>query len=282
MSTAAHSLLHAREATLLPQREDALGAGALMAVLAHIALVLALALAVQWHTHEPEGVEAELWASVPQIAAPKAVAPPEPTPTPKPTPKPEPQPAPPPKPVQRDADIAIEKAKKAELDKKQREDELKRQQAEKEKAQKDAEAKAQAEADRKQKEEDKKLAALRAELRKEQLQRMMGQVGGTGDPTSTGRAQRTAGPSATYAGRIIARIRPNIILTDDVSGNPATEVELRAGPDGSILSRRITKPSGNTAWDDAVLRAIDRTGMLPRDVDGTVPSPMILVFRPQD
>jgi colicin import membrane protein len=31
-----------------------------------------------------------------------------------------------------------------------------------------------------------------------------------------------------------------------------------------------------------VLRAIDRTQRLPRDVDGRIPSPMIIAFRPKD
>jgi len=31
-----------------------------------------------------------------------------------------------------------------------------------------------------------------------------------------------------------------------------------------------------------VLRAIDRTDGLPRDTDGTVPSPMLITFRPKD
>jgi colicin import membrane protein len=59
-------------------------------------------------------------------------------------------------------------------------------------------------------------------------------------------------------------------------------VEVRSQPDGTISSRRLVKSSGNAAWDEAVLRAIDRTGSLPRDTDGRVPSPMIVVLRPQD
>ena len=40
--------------------------------------------------------------------------------------------------------------------------------------------------------------------------------------------------------------------------------------------------AGRQALDDAALRAIDRTGSLPRDVDGRVPSPMIVEMRPLD
>ena len=68
------------------------------------------------------------------------------------------------------------------------------------------------------------------------------------------------------------------MLTADVEGNPITEVEVRCAVDGTIIGRRVVKPSGNTLWDDTVLRAIDRTEVLPRDVDGRVPSTMTLVF----
>jgi colicin import membrane protein len=80
----------------------------------------------------------------------------------------------------------------------------------------------------------------------------------------------------------VAAIKPNIVFTDTISGNPAAEVEVRAGPSGSIIARRIVRSSGNKDWDEAVLRAIDRTATLPRDVDGRVPSAITMVFRPQE
>ena len=52
--------------------------------------------------------------------------------------------------------------------------------------------------------------------------------------------------------------------------------------DGTITGRRLVKSSGSKEWDDAVLRAIDRTGELPRDIDGRVPSPILIEFRPRD
>jgi colicin import membrane protein len=41
------------------------------------------------------------------------------------------------------------------------------------------------------------------------------------------------------------------------------------------------RSSGLKAWDDAVIRALERTGELPRDVDGRVPSPVIIEFKPK-
>ena len=59
-------------------------------------------------------------------------------------------------------------------------------------------------------------------------------------------------------------------------------VKPYAAADGTIIGRRLTKSSGHKAWDDAVLRAIDRTDSLPRDIDGRVPSPIVIQFRPRD
>ena len=125
---------------------------------------------------------------------------------------------------------------------------------------------------------DKAQEAQIAKQREENLKRMLGQAGaaGTGAATATGSAARDAAPSAAYAGRIKAAIKPNIVLPAEVTGNPITEVEVRCAPDGSITGRRIVKSSGNPVWDETVLRAIDRTAVLPRDVDGRIPSTMTL------
>jgi colicin import membrane protein len=244
---------------------------------------------VSWRASEPTGATAELWAAVPEYAAPapevpppQPVAPPQP-PVPKPEAKPEVKPEPVPS---RDAEIAIEKAKaekeKAERAKREREE------REREREQREREAKAEAEKKRQQlqQEEQRKKLAEKAEadrlekLRQDTLKRMLGQAGATGAPTATGTAAHDAGPSASYAGRIIAKVKPNIVLTETVTGSPRAEVEVRAAADGTIIGRRLIKSSGDKAWDDAVLRALDRTEILPRDVDGRVPSPITIGFTP--
>jgi colicin import membrane protein len=248
----------------MPHPPSGMGPGLMLALLVHVALVVALAFGVNWHASEREGVEAELWAAVPQIAAPRAVEP-EPAPVvpakPAPVPKSEPTP---------DAQIAIERAKREEQ----------RKQKEIAEKQEQERLKAQAlklEAQRK-KEEETRLASQRDA----NLKRMMGQAGATGDASSTGTAAQSAGPSAGYAGRIKARIKPNIVFTDNPSGNPVAEVEVRLAPDGRILSQKLLKASGLKEWDDAVQRAIDRTEVLPRDLDGRVPPTIVITFRPHD
>ena len=90
------------------------------------------------------------------------------------------------------------------------------------------------------------------------------------------------GPSASYAGRLIQAIKPNIVFGETLTGNPAAEVEVRAGPTGSIIGRTLVKSSGHPEWDEAVLRAIDRTATLPKDTDGRVPPRLTITFRPRD
>ena len=173
-----------------------------------------------------------------------------------------------------DADKA-EAKKKAEAEKKRLDEQKKREaqdKAAKDKAQEQAKARAREEAE-----------AQRAEAqRQENLRRMQGLAGATGAANATGNATQSSGPSDSYAGRIRARIKPNIVFTDDVAGNPVTEVEVRMAPDGTIMQSRITKPSTSKTWDDAVLRALVRTAKLPTDLDGRVHTPLIMTFRPRD
>ena len=258
-----------------PQQPAGMGRGALMALVVHIGLLVAVAFGVSWRSSEPAGASAELWAAVPQVAAPAAI---EPPPLPKPLPKVEVKPAeapPPPKPDTRDADIAIEKAKAAEKEKRERDEREKELKLEREKA---------AKLERDKAEKEQREAAAEAErvakLREENLKRMLGQAGATGAPQSSGTAQRDAGPSANYAGKIIARVRPNIVLTDSVPSTLRAEVEVRIAADGTITARRLTKSSGNSSWDDAVLRAIDRTETLPKDDNGRVPPSIVIGFTP--
>jgi colicin import membrane protein len=118
-------------------------------------------------------------------------------------------------------------------------------------------------------------------LHDENLKRMMGQMDAPANATGTG--ARNTGPSASYAGRLIARLKPSLRgLIDGIPGDPEAVVSIHCAPDGTIISRKIVKSSGNKTWDDAVLRAVDATGVLPRDTDGRIPDPIELSWRPQD
>jgi TonB family protein len=83
----------------------------------------------------------------------------------------------------------------------------------------------------------------------------------------------------SYGTLIINRVKPNIVFNpDDVSGNPVAEVEVRTAPEGKIMARKLIKSSGNSAWDEAVIKAIDKTDILPLDANGKIPSILVLSF----
>lgn len=293
-----------------------------LAMLAHVFLLAALTWGVHWKREAVTvTAEAELWSATPQQAAPKLVdPPPEPPETPKPPlvkppPKPTLKPIPPPPQVQPklpDADIALEreklrlkKEKQDELEKqrlaklkqeKLKQEKLKDEKLEQEKlkqekllAKREQDKKA-ADEKKKAEQESKRKEAVQAQQdakkldaqRQENIKRMTGLAGATGSPGSTGTALRSSGPSASYAGKIRASIKPNIVFVDEVVGNPMAEVEVKTAPEGTIIGSRLLKSSGDTSWDEAVLRAIEKTGKLPRDVDGRVPTSLVIVFRPKD
>ena len=286
-----------------------------LAVLAHVVLLGALGWGVTWR-HQADRtltVEAELWSAVPQQAAPRLREPPPPPPAPQPEPAPRPAPPPPPPDTaQRDAEIALARQKKeaeAQATQQKLEQEQKRRQkleAEKKEAQKRALEQKRLAQEKEEQERQKKAAqarqakekqlaqearnkeeAARAEKdlkaqRDANLRRIAGMAGATGNETATGTAQRSAGPSASYAGKVAAKVKPNIVFPDEIAGNPMADVEVRAAPDGTIQGARLLKSSGIKAWDEAVLKAIAKTEKLPQDTDGRVPSTLIIGFRPKD
>ncbi len=293
----------ARDA-LMPSAPRGTGRGIGLSLLVHVGLIVAIAFGVSWRSRTPEAQQAELWAAVPLAAAPRAVEPEvviEPRPAPPPVVKPAPRiETPPPAPIP-DAQIAVEKARveKARMEKARKEQEAAEREAQRKKAdaerlaaeklrqqqlekQKELAKQKELEAQRKQQALEERQAQQREADRRKNLDRMLGQAGASGEPGATGAALQSAGPSASYTGRIVARVRPNIVFADPVAGNPTAEVEVRAAADGTILGRKLVKSSGIAAWDNAVLRAIDKTEVLPRDVDGHVPTPLVLVFRRND
>ena len=282
------------------------------ALFAHLLLMLALTWGVNWKRESATlSAEAELWSTVPQEAAPKLL---EPPPPPVPAPAPVPIPAPPappkaePEPDPREAEIALEREKDKKAEARRKQLALEREQkrdadqelAAKKKAaadkklearreleerRKQEQAKAKAAEDRKQQESAKRQQAeekLMTTQRQANLDRMKDMAGATGSQEAKGSAMRSSGPSDSYAGRIRARVKPNIVFGEDIAGNPSAEIEVRTSPDGTIIGQRIAKSSGVRSWDEAVLKAVIKTEVLPRDVDGRVHSPLTIIFRPKD
>jgi colicin import membrane protein len=276
-------------AALRPPESAGMGRGFAFALIAHALLFVALSAGVSWRSQPTSAAEAELWAAIPVAAEPKAEEPPpEPPPQAEPDRRAQQQKAAE-EAAEREAELAIardrarkerEKRDEAERQKKaaeakaekERQAKLEKEKADKaDKAEKDKQAKAAKEAD-----------AKREALRQEQLRRIQGMAGATGGPTATGTAAHSAGPSASFGGRIKAKIKPLIIYTDPGGPEPYVSIRVTALPDGRILQVVVTRASTNSDWDRAVLRAFEKAETLPRDQDGKVPSPIDIDFKPRE
>lgn len=260
-----------------PPSADETTAGTLLALGVHGLLVAALALGVNWRSHEATPLSAELWAAVPRVAAPEAAPPPPPPPPEVAKPKVEaPPPAPPPKAVEPEAQIVTETKPVA---KPVPDEKLAEKQAEEKAQAREAERRKKDEA--RKKEEARKQEEARVERqRKENLDRLAAQLPGSAPTPSPGTDTQSAGPSASYTGRVRARIFPNILFTDVVPSRGVAEVQVSVAPDGKITGRKLTRSSGAPAWDEAVLRAIDRTEQLPLDEGRAPPASMLIEFDP--
>lgn len=230
----------------------------LAALFMHMLLGALLYYGVRWRSAAPEGVSAELWEPIAEaVPNQPAVAP---TPSAKPA-------------EEEPADISLqEQRRKAER-------------AARDEANAQREKQARAEAERKAAQREAQREATEAQRqasnaeRQSELARLRAQAGGANANAGTGTSGK---PSSGYAERVRQRVKPNIIFNEDVNGNPAAVVAVRMAPDGSVLSTRLAKSSGNSDWDNAVLRAVSRSDPLPRDENGVAPSEIRITFWPKD
>ncbi len=223
--------------------------GMMLALMVHGFLVAALTWGISWRSNtELVTASAELWGELPVEAAAPLLS--------QPSLPPEPIPA---TPAVKAPDIVTEKAKAKEAA--------------------DLLAKEKADAAKRKAEDANKL---REQLRQDQIKRMAGLAGATGTPSSTGNALQSAAPSSSYAGKVKAKVRPNIVFqnAETVEGDPTVEIAIRLAPDGTVTTPlKVSKSSGNAAWDTAVLRGIEKTETFPRDSDGKFPAPFTLAWR---
>ena len=267
-----------------------------MALLAHGLLIAALTWGVNWkRTDDTVAFEAEIWSTVRQEAAPTLA---EPPPAPPPTTAP-PEPIVKTAPAAPDVDIALEQEKKRKLlqqqqqAQQQKEAELlatKEKEKERDLKAKEDQAKRKALDDAKKVEAKKQelkeqvSASSLAEQRKQNLARAMGLAGASGAEDAKGTAQKSNGPSANYKARLASLFKRNISFAnvEGIQGNPKAIVQVKVASSGLIMGFRLTKSSGNPAWDDAVLRAVEKTERIPTDENGRVVSDFPVEFGPKD
>ena len=99
--------------------------------------------------------------------------------------------------------------------------------------------------------------------------------------TDAATARARAKAEGDYVGKIRAKVKGNIILAIDVAGNPEAVFDVVQLPTGEVLSVRLTKSSGNRAYDEAVERAINKSSPLPKpDQADVFQRQLSLKFRP--
>jgi TonB family protein len=81
--------------------------------------------------------------------------------------------------------------------------------------------------------------------------------------------------TSAYTEKIKASVMSNV--AEQPSAGPVT-VRIKSRPDGTILSKQLTRSSGDPDWDNAILQGIDKTEKLPTDIDGRTPTTMVVKF----
>jgi len=244
-------------------------ASVLLAAAIHLLLFAVLFFGVRWQSRAPDTISVELWVPPAQVAErveprpeprpePPVVAPPKPEP---PAPKPEPRvelpkpdiavkdkPKPKPKP---EAKPKPEPAKPAPVVKPRQEDVRKKFSEELAREQ----------------------SALKADQERKALQDMLAR-----DAAS---AQQKA--LAGYTDKIRGKIKGNIVLPQDIKGNPEAVFEVVQLPTGQVLNVKLKKSSGHRGYDEAVERAILKSDPLPKpDSPNQFQRTLELKFKPQE
>ena len=88
-------------------------------------------------------------------------------------------------------------------------------------------------------------------------------------PLSTSNITPIIPQSSNWNDKIIKKVRANITFNaDNFKGTTQAVIQVKLSPDGTILSRTLTTSSGDKAWDQALLNAIDATKSFPKDDQG--------------
>ena len=222
----------------------ALGRAAALSALVHVALIAVLFIGVRFQSSAPETVTVELWEPQPPPPPPPVL---EEKPLPKPAPPPEPEPQ-----VKKPDIVLPEKPKPKPKPEPKRDLAFEKKLRE------------QAALEEKKIDEQRKDRELRELIARQQ-------------------AAARDKALATWIDKIRAKIRGNIILQQDIPGNPEAIFDVTVLPTGDLLTVRKRKSSGHAAYDDAVERAIMKSSPLPQPDDRALFQRQLeLKFRPQD
>jgi colicin import membrane protein len=236
------------------RRDESYSSSFALAFAVHAILIVVLFLGVRFQSHAPDVVSVELWEPPPppRVAEPPP-APPKVEPEP---PKPEPKlekpeivekPAPKPKPK---PEVKPKPAPKPEAKKAPPKDDL----------------------ELKKRVQDE-LAREQSEFRERQLK----------EQVARSEAAARSKAIAAWTDKIRAKIKGNILMPQDISGNPEAIFDVAQLPTGEVISVRLRKSSGHKGYDEAVERAILKSSPLPKpDQSNLFERQLELRFRPLD
>jgi colicin import membrane protein len=228
----------------------ALGRSASLSALVHLVLLAVLFVGVRFQSHAPAVVNVELW-DTPPPPQPVVEQPKPPPPVVKPQPEPEPE-------VKKPPEIALPEKPKPKPKPKPKAEPPKRDLAFEKRLRE------QAALEEKQLDEQRRERDLRALIARQQ-------------------ADARSKALATWTDRIRAKIRGNIILPQDIPGNPEAIFDVTLLPSGEVLTVKKRKSSGHASYDDQVERAIMKSSPLPLPDDRSLFQRQLeLKFRPQD
>ncbi|MDX8398822.1 MAG: energy transducer TonB [Gallionellaceae bacterium] len=214
----------------------------ILALLVHGAFFSLLYFGVNWHTEQPQGMVVDIWTSLPDVKTAPTM---QPAPPPPPPPKikevikpevvepevVEPEVVEPPQAIAPPkADIALPEKKKIEKPKVK----------EKKKIPKPTVP---------------KISAAEKAARAEQAARQAAAVAAI------------TSEIGKYTGLIRSKIKRFIVRPANIQDDVRAEFDVVLLPGGSVLSTRLVKSSGSTAYDDAVERAIIKSQPLPLPPD---------------
>ena len=217
-----------------------------LAVAVHVLLAVFLFFGVRWQNREPEAVMVELWSSPPAPVVEPVAVPPAPKAELIPEVKPEPKVekvVEPPKP-----DIALEKKKEPKKEPPKKEvpkKEVPKPELPKLDLDRSRDIRAQLE---------RETAELSQQLERDRILDQMKRDG----------AAAAARADATYKGKLRDKIKSNVVMPQDIPGNPEAIFDVVQLPTGEVMSVKLRKPSGHKAYDDAVERAILKSSPLPK------------------
>ena len=89
--------------------------------------------------------------------------------------------------------------------------------------------------------------------------------GGAGAPAAPASDQP---PPKSYADTLMDNARPYITLPEGLKGEYSATVRLLVQPDGTLAEYKMEKPSGSSAFDAAVLRALLQPGVITLPPEG--------------